>query len=300
MVPAGRPAFVHAFVLNWFADLPMLEEIQSRLGPEYVAVRPDHLAALYRRYLAREQVLVQLPTVLWAIEGRKHVIEAKVHNATDKEMAVQARLTDGRGQVRPERMVLAAATKQRLTITEAPHGEHLVLEVSGPFGKRSVRASRHTVAADAIVGDILPNVMLRFAASYEAEALAHHSGREELDPAASGGKTWVAEKGQARPGHIVFGPYAPLEKGKYLALFCLKRLGDGGGTVAELDTCVGGGSPQTGVVTVASEQLPVGEYRWVPIVFEHPGGAVETRVNWSGAASLAVDCVVVWGISDGR
>lgn len=43
-----RPAFLHAFVLNWGTDLPTLREVIRRLGPDYVCVRPDELDRLYR------------------------------------------------------------------------------------------------------------------------------------------------------------------------------------------------------------------------------------------------------------
>ncbi len=43
-----RPAFVHAFLLNWGTSIPMLEEVRKRLGDGYVCVRPDELDRLYR------------------------------------------------------------------------------------------------------------------------------------------------------------------------------------------------------------------------------------------------------------
>ncbi|MCD6351618.1 MAG: hypothetical protein J7M26_05820 [Armatimonadetes bacterium] len=46
-----RPAFVHAFLLNWGTTMPMLQEVMRRLGPEYVCVRPDELDRLYRESL---------------------------------------------------------------------------------------------------------------------------------------------------------------------------------------------------------------------------------------------------------
>lgn len=46
--PPYRPAFLHAFVGNPFTHMEIGEEIIKTLGPEYVAVRPDQLAALYR------------------------------------------------------------------------------------------------------------------------------------------------------------------------------------------------------------------------------------------------------------
>ena len=50
MTRSRRPAFLHAFAYDWTTDLSMLKEVMDRLGPDYVAVRPDQLAALYREY----------------------------------------------------------------------------------------------------------------------------------------------------------------------------------------------------------------------------------------------------------
>jgi hypothetical protein len=97
-----------------------------------------------------------------------------------------------------------------------------------------------------------------------------------------------------------------LEAGQYLALFRLKRLDEGAGQAAVLDTCVGGGGPAnfgfgraTGRLAVNNADLPLNAWRWFPIVFKHPGGSVETRVQWSGNASLAVDGIALWKIEGG-
>jgi hypothetical protein len=35
-------------------------------------------------------------------------------------------------------------------------------------------------------------------------------------------------------------------------------------------------------------------WRWFPIVFKHPGGSMEARVQWPGDVSLAVDAIALW------
>jgi hypothetical protein len=45
--PAKRPAFLYMSLANWLVDMSVLVEIEKALGPDYVAVRPDHLPALY-------------------------------------------------------------------------------------------------------------------------------------------------------------------------------------------------------------------------------------------------------------
>jgi len=45
--PQGRPAFLQVSLMNWAVEMRALVEIQQALGPDYVMVRPDQLAALY-------------------------------------------------------------------------------------------------------------------------------------------------------------------------------------------------------------------------------------------------------------
>ena len=47
--PAKRPAFLHVSLTNWLVDMRVLVEVEKELGPDYVAVRADHLPALFSR-----------------------------------------------------------------------------------------------------------------------------------------------------------------------------------------------------------------------------------------------------------
>lgn len=48
--PAERPAFIHVFLANWLTEMEMAADIAKGLGPQYVAVRPDQLIALYKQH----------------------------------------------------------------------------------------------------------------------------------------------------------------------------------------------------------------------------------------------------------
>ena len=49
--PGSRPAFLHVFLANWLSHMEMVENIARELGPGFIPVRPDQLAALYRQTL---------------------------------------------------------------------------------------------------------------------------------------------------------------------------------------------------------------------------------------------------------
>jgi hypothetical protein len=48
-----RPGFIEAWVLNWDWSLEMLQEVQDRLGPDFVCVRPDVLVQLRQQWEAQ-------------------------------------------------------------------------------------------------------------------------------------------------------------------------------------------------------------------------------------------------------
>jgi hypothetical protein len=297
MAPAQRPGFLHAFVLNWFCDLPMLKEVADRLGPEYVAVRPDHLAELWREDMRRRQVSVRLLPTAAGIEGMPLALQATLRNMTDAPLsahvAVEGGLRDA--MATPAEAALEPARDQRVLITGAPEGDRVSLVVTGGFGTQRSEVALRTISRREVLGS-LPDVKALIPAAYlEAELMPHIGGSPAQDAEASGSAVWTAAPGTDNPCHVVYGPYAMLDAGRYLALFRVKRVGEGTGVLATLDTAVAGTSgPQTGVRQVRCEELPEGEWRWVPIAFDHPGGQYEARVLWSGAAGIAVDAIALW------
>ena len=55
----------------------------------------------------------------------------------------------------------------------------------------------------------------------------------------------------------------------------------------------------TGTSTgVDATMLPVGQWRTFPLLLEHPEGNYEVRVEWSGAASIEVDSVVLLRVTE--
>ncbi len=300
MTTARKPAFLHAFVLNWFADLPMLEEVARRLGPDFVCVRPDHLAALYRQDLAQRRLLVRLPATAAAIEGLPLRIEGTLRNCTGEAAVTEIRAREGLvdARVQPERADTPPGRPTGFSVTGKPVGERVVVAFEGGLGNTEVTTALRRIGRDEIVGALPGIETLVPAAALEAEALAHRDGSQWADGDASNGLAWLAERGEARPTWVLFGPYAPLEKGRYLVLFRLQRTSPGTGALATLDVGPSGGQAPMTERRVACEDLTEGEWRYVALVMDHAGGAYETRVQWTGAASLAIDSVLLWRLEE--
>jgi len=265
-------------------------------------VRPDQLGSLYRGYLRREQTWSQFPSPIAVIEHDPIELVGRLRNESEGEQDARVRPVSGLDQaaVDPSEVKLPPAKEAVIRLRGAPTGGPIKLELNGVFGKRLLTIGVHDVARAELAQPLLPAGILLPALYYDAKILSHDSGVAEPDPSANGGSAWVARKGKTSSGFIVYGPYSMLEKGKYLALFRLKRLDDGTGQVALLDTSFGEAgleiSHTTGRLEVNTENLPLNTWRWFPVVFKHPGGPLETRVQWSGNASLAVDAVALWKI----
>jgi hypothetical protein len=300
MAALNRPAFLHVFICNWFWDLPAMKEAIRQLGPDYVAVGPDQLAALCRQEMERRQVQIQPLSSVACFEGEKVRLTTGILNTSARTMDLCVTMAGGLNQpiVEPSLKRLKPGKEFTVEISGVPTGESLRLNVSGPFGVRERVSKICRVWSDELADPVPDKTKLSFVSLYEAESLNHRdrSGKAEKDPDASGAMVWIARKAEVEPGCIVYGPYASLEEGKYLALFRLKRLDGGTGQAALLDTCVGGGNPQTGKIEVGVADLSLNKWRWFPIVFRHPGGNFESRIQWSGNVSLAIDAVAVWKI----
>lgn len=299
MTPPERPAFLHFFVLNWFSDLPLLQDVLKRLGPEYVAVRHDHLAALYRQYAASQQVLLRAPRMIAAIEGLPIEFQAVAHNASSRKLTLDAGVPTGMKDltIRQSSAALDPADDCTVTVLGTPSGKGVQLQVQGPFGVRERWVELRTAPRAEILGD-LPKVpgALHFAGLWEARNLPHNAGKPADDAKAWSGTAWTIGPQDPFTGYVVFGPYAPLPRGKYLALFRVKRTSEATGVALTVDASADGGHSVLAIRNVPAEEMPLGEYVCVPLVIEHPGGPLEARFLRPGAAGLAFDGVTLWSL----
>jgi hypothetical protein len=296
MTPTQRPAFLHLFVWNWGTTLAMLQELMRQLGDDYVAVRPDHLAALYRQAMEREQVVIRPPDRLAVLGEQRISFTVQLRNTSSQRQRFAVRVEEGLQQptVSVDTFDIAPADDTEVRMDGVPVADVVKLAFEGAFGRREVRIPVLRVQQETVVGTLPPPQQLEAVAFYEAERLGHLSGSEVADAEASGGTAWSAELGKAQTGHIVYGPYEGMPAGQYLVLFRVKRASEGQGPMIQVDTCVGGGNPITAARVVRAEELPLNEYKYVALVAQHPGGAIETRVEWLGTANVLVDHIGVW------
>ncbi|MCX7048131.1 MAG: GxGYxYP family putative glycoside hydrolase [Candidatus Sumerlaeota bacterium] len=297
--PTARPAFLHAFIWNWGADLSTLPEVMERLGSQYIAVRPDHLAALASQALARSKIVVRCAPSVMAIEGQEICFQASAFNATNAPLAVSAKVAEGLdgAKVEPARAEIPALQSQTFVFRGKPQGKSLKIAFHGVFGEASNDIGLQIIPSREVAGALPQRGSLRYADRFVAAELSHRSGVAQADGAIAGGKIWVAKTGETEAGHVIFGPYKPLPPGRYLALFRLKRIGEGVGELARIDVHAADAKTDAAARAITTAETPLNAWRAFPLEFTHPGGALETRVYWPGKASLAVSEIVLWEIT---
>jgi len=295
--PDECPAFLHAFIWNWNADLSILPEVMSRLGSEYVAVGPSQLAALAKQSLVQARVRLRCAPAVAAIEGREVLFRVTAYNATASALPYQAYCGGGGDLSRaPERGTIAPFESAEIAFCGKPEGVSLTVGVRGPWGSRAKVVRLRVIPAGEMAGALPEGVSLRFADRFEAAGLSHRSGDRQQDATSSCGSVWVARTGDAEAGHIVYGPYKPFPAGRYLAVFRLKRIGDGEGMFARIDARADGVREDLSSRAIETKVMPLNVWRSVPLLFDQPGGLLETRVFWPGQAPLAAGEILLWEV----
>lgn len=299
ITPADKPAFLHVFICNWFFDLPALKEIQKRLGFNYEAVSPGSLAQLCRQDMEHRAVYLRMPTVVGGIEGRQMHITVPVRNVSSHAITFNVKASANGGNVvaSPTVLKLEPAREIQISIDGYPSGSELKLRIEGEFGVHDFKSALVQTLRSEIVGPELPGTA-KFDSSLEAVSMPKIIGTEVDEPGAATGKARIATKGDTQPGHIVYGPYRSYAAGKYIALFRVKRTGEGSGVACLLDATVGGAAQSLAKRTVDTAELPIGEWKAVPVAFTHPGGSLETRAIWPGNASLMIDRIDLYRLAN--
>ena len=300
-----RPAFLQLFGYNWFTRLSILKGVLQKLGPDFVPVRPDQLGELYRQYLDKQKVTVIMPGQIAALPGRPITLHYTVQNTRSVPVKVRVAvlgLTHASSSLhtvmlQPGIPVSGVATGLASTKT-------LQLDITGSNLQRAVKLPVVTIAPDSILGGIsaLPTGNLMFIQRYIAVDMGHRTGAVVQDPDATGGEAWatvpLAKGAAASDGFVLYGPYAGLKPGNYVAMFRIERTGIGTGVLANLDVSTNGGATELVQYALHSSQMPKGKYMYVPLSFKTDGSAIETRVLWTGGAPLRIDSVDIWHVAN--
>ncbi|MDQ2730964.1 MAG: hypothetical protein M3Y56_04840, partial [Armatimonadota bacterium] len=215
MTPPERPAFMHLFLWNWGMDLPTLQAIRDRLGPDYIDVRPDHLASLFHQRLKEEGLRVDAPESVVSLGGQPAPFTVRVNNLSGRTLNIGASATAA--SLIPEQFKLAPDESRTVQGSAPPGSGPIHLDFESEMGAKGVAIGHRDVSKAETVGPLPPLDQLRAIGHWEAERMSHGSGKLTPDPTASAGQVWTAIPGDTKPGVIVYGPYVNLPAGQYLA-----------------------------------------------------------------------------------
>ncbi|NPV47444.1 MAG: hypothetical protein HPY69_10825 [Armatimonadetes bacterium] len=236
---------------------------------------------------------------------------------SDVPTVIPVTLTNGRPRETPTRLqVRAADAVCEVTLNLRPHEVRQVRDLrltvhSGEQRKARIllRAGGHTdrMTADFAVADCPTDAsQAEFVTCWPAIGLSHPSGQAVRDNGALWGQAWAGPDPGGKAECIIYGPYAPMAPGRYLAAFRLKLAAEppaglsANDQLATLDVFAGGYS---GTAKVAGQKevrrrdfSGPGQWTWFGVEADWEGlpSLMETRVHWHGQASLLVDRVVVF------
>src|ERR1035437_3758206 len=137
------------------------------------------------------------------------------------------------------------------------------------------------------------------AANYPSARFGHNTGSEVSDKAALNGNAWEASSKNGMAEQMLYGPYADLPAGDYVAFYHIRLVDQASGDeVASVDSCVDLGRQALSRRDIPDTELRPGKYVWVPFGFHNPGGKLEVRLYWNGSSALRVDQVALFSVKN--
>jgi hypothetical protein len=117
------------------------------------------------------------------------------------------------------------------------------------------------------------------AANYPYARFGHNTGSEVSDKDAVNGKAWEASSKIGVAEYMLYGPYADLPAGDYVAFYHIRLVDEANGDeVALVDSCVDAGRQALSRRDIPDTELKQGKYVWVPFAFHNPGGRLQVRL----------------------
>lgn len=251
-----------------------------------------------KKMITEKQVITNLPASSAYLDGYSNTFDTHytIQNVTSKPIKADFTVIGLDDPVlSPPDATLLPEKEVKVAISGKAISDKVTVEARGSFGMRQSVTDVRRISAKEILGAIPKDAKLQFVSDLGIDTLAHTTG--DIITNVDGSISIEAKKDITKPGFLAYGPYASMDAGRYLAIYRIKRTGEGSGDVAELDICAGG-RPIGKSRMVDAAELPLGEYKSVAMLFDfdNPGSAYESRVNWTGNTSLVFDRVIIWKI----
>jgi hypothetical protein len=306
------------FVILVYGDLhsyarhaQLYQEVAQALDPErYHVARLDEAMAGVRAW-ARGRVMVGSNGInerlAWAaLAGVPTVVPLTLTSGCDAPVTANLSVRAGGQECATTVRLAPREARQvsdlRLTATDEGTSQASVVVRAGGQAQRSE-------ASLTVVPCATKARQAAFAACWSATGLSHRSGSVVTEAGALWGKAWSSPEVSGKSDCIVFGPYAPMPAGRYLAAFRVGLAADTPTDVppdadlATLDVFAGGyaGTAKVaGQTVVYRRDFPApGQWRWFAVEGDWAGlpSLMETRVDWHGKARLLIDRIVLFRLN---
>ena len=287
----NKPAFIHAFVWNWGFDLNILNMVVEELGDDYVFLNAEDLAYVANAYLKEEQIRIITPSELGILNNNNINFNIELRNLKDDSIPVNIEVKGIKNiNLSISNPILNPGESININISGAYSQNEIQIEYTGYFGTRITDINVFPINIDN--NSVYFDKNYTFISKYNAERLSSNTGIITEDIESTTGKVRATTTGISTKGGIIYGPYASISEGDYIAVFRIKRLDD---TSEKLDAVVDViSNGQNNEIRLANDILPVGEYKNIVLPFTTKTGTLETRVLWNNGPSLAVDCVYIF------
>jgi len=293
--PLPKPCFLLLYGdLHSFYDVATTYcELMDLLPDDFEAVRLDTLVKLVnqayrdRLLLAENEGFAQ--RLVAVVPGKPLRLALPLQSTFDK--AVRVKLSAEGARVAPplERKFEPFEEKRWPLELETAAPPHIKLQAE---------AAGRTFAFNFTTAVFEPEADLdlsayREVACYPAAALAHGTGEEGKAPG-----SWLARPGNAKPAHMLYGPYVSLPEGRYLLLVKLQAKAEGPIAVCTLDVNASGLSPDS---QIAKLQLTGADFAGrrtytavVPFEWHYPSAKAEFRCWWDGKVAVEVEALALF------
>jgi hypothetical protein len=298
------PLFVPVHPICYNAGFDDIKWVVNNLDPnKFVVVTPGQLLRMVSKYYSGEFILNKPDGFIPMLNGSL-ILPVEFRDVTDNPVNVDVQLdmTSGGKTISKinhaqARQDIMSRAEFQLNSSDYPVSTDSLKNATLNFSSGSFNK---TYTYPVVKLDYTPSAGMycTFEDAWDASGLSHRFGQKVSDADAAGGEAWYAAKNAAgAPGHIVYGPYATLPAGYYIACFRLKVDALTSSEIADLDVFdndVSSTIPLAEKQIKGSDFVAAGKYRFIYLTFHHNGiGSIETRIFFTGAAGIWVDEIVV-------
>ncbi len=252
----------------------------------------------YNQVHASKEIWLDVPESVASLHAGRFRTTAVIQNISVRPVQVDISVAGVlHGTVEPARSLLRPDEELTVVVSGESQGKPLSVTARTRRDHRTVDARIVAIAPEELLGDRLPaSDLMTLHADLDIDRQSHLTGsRKETEETMP---CWQVNSGADPAGYLTYGPYGVLPSGRYVAVFRMRRTGDGRGDVVVIDVSTAGRPIGGAERKVTVDELPLNRWRAVVMTFTNPDAvaAYEARVYWTGNASLQYDRTLIYRV----